>query len=181
MLISDRLQVALAKIQQSLPEMKRDGDNVLSSVTTDLLYDENSTMRAGGLLPQIDFIPVLAEKLQTSPETVVKDFEEIRKHCMYRVICWMILPYVTVVTEPSGVRFSVTGNVLAVKEPRTAWGKYFTQVLPVSLSRLLQPQLISASGERVGANNSFGRYPQFNWQESSEKGSPFHSWYEARR
>lgn len=35
-----------------------------------------------------------------------------------------------VVTEPSGIRFSVTGNVLKLEKPRSVWGKYF-QTLPV--------------------------------------------------
>ncbi|KAH9950492.1 Metalloenzyme, LuxS/M16 peptidase-like protein [Amylocystis lapponica] len=112
----ERLQVTIAKIQQSLPELKRDGDNILSSVSADLLYDESSTSRAGGILPQIEFIPKLAQQLQSSPDEVVKDFEEIRKH----------------MTEPNGVRFSVTGNVLAIKGARSAWGKYFTKSLPAS-------------------------------------------------
>lgn len=35
------------------------------------------------------------------------------------------------VIDPSGVRFSVTGNVLGVKEPRSTWAKYFGSSLPV--------------------------------------------------
>lgn len=35
------------------------------------------------------------------------------------------------VTDPSGVRFSVTGNVLKIGKPRSPWGKYFDSVLTV--------------------------------------------------
>jgi len=35
-------------------------------------------------------------------------------------------------TDPSGVRFSVTGNVLQLKAPRSTWGKYFHDVVPPS-------------------------------------------------
>lgn len=35
------------------------------------------------------------------------------------------------VTDPSGVRFSVTGNVLKIGKPRSTWGKYFDSVLTV--------------------------------------------------
>lgn len=38
--------------------------------------------------------------------------------------------HVTVV-DPSGVRFSVTGNVLKIEKPRSTWGKYFDSVLTV--------------------------------------------------
>ena len=34
--------------------------------------------------------------------------------------------------DPSGVRFSVTGNVLSLEKPRSTWGKYFKDILPVS-------------------------------------------------
>jgi hypothetical protein len=69
----------IAKIQQSLPEMKRDGNNVLGSLWADLIYDDNSTSRFGGIIPQADFIPKLAKQLQASPAEVIADFEEIRK------------------------------------------------------------------------------------------------------
>ncbi|KAJ3514376.1 hypothetical protein NLJ89_g2417 [Agrocybe chaxingu] len=110
----DRLQVSLAKIQQSLPEMKRDGNNVLGSLWAELMYAENSTSRNGGVLPQAEFIPKLVKSLQESPVDVIADFEEIRKH----------------IIDPSGVRFSVTGNVLSLKEPRSTWSKYFLSSLP---------------------------------------------------
>ncbi|KAJ7169964.1 Metalloenzyme, LuxS/M16 peptidase-like protein [Mycena filopes] len=112
----ERLQVTIAKIQQSLPEMKRDGNTVLGSLWADLLYNEASTSRAGGILPQIDFMPKLAKQLQDTPEQVITDLHEIRK-CA---------------TDPSGVRFSVTGNVLKLANPRSTWGKYFESSLPAT-------------------------------------------------
>ena len=36
------------------------------------------------------------------------------------------------VTDPTGVRFSVTGNILGVPKPRDIWNKYFGNALPVS-------------------------------------------------
>ncbi|KAF7436910.1 hypothetical protein PC9H_003744 [Pleurotus ostreatus] len=110
----ERLQVTVAKIQQSLPEMKRDGNTVLVSTWHDLIYDESSTERANGVLRQIQFIPTLAKLLQDSPDEVIADLEEIRKY----------------MTEPSGVRFSVAGNVLALPSPRQTWGKYFGTSFP---------------------------------------------------
>lgn len=60
--------------------MKRDGSNVLSSLCSTLLFAESSTSRAGGVLPQAEFIPTLITRLQESPEEVIADFQEIRKH-----------------------------------------------------------------------------------------------------
>jgi len=131
-----RLQVVLAKIQQSLPEMKRDGSNVLSSLWATLFYAENSTSRSGGVLPQAEFIPKLAKALQDAPNEVIADFEEIRRSCMawpsFLTIVSIIKLHLFTVTEPSGIRFSVTGNVLGIKQPRSIWAKYFASSIPVS-------------------------------------------------
>jgi len=128
----ERLQVTIAKIQQSLPEMKRDGNTVLGSLWADLLYDESSTSRAGGVLPQVDFLPKLSKQLQATPDEVIKDFEEIRKY----------------LTDPSGIRFSVTGNVLKLDKPRSVWGKYFDILPEVALSPVpLSSQTLSTLGK----------------------------------
>ena len=76
----NRLQVVLAKIQQSLPQLKRSGGKVLGSLWDSLIYDDSSTSRAGGVLPQAEFIPKLSKSLQESPSEVIADFEEIRKY-----------------------------------------------------------------------------------------------------
>ncbi|EIN14202.1 hypothetical protein PUNSTDRAFT_49027 [Punctularia strigosozonata HHB-11173 SS5] len=112
----ERLQVAVAKIRQSLPELKRDGNTVLGSVSAAMLYDENSTSRAGGVLTQMEFIPTLSEQLESHTNKVLEAFEQIRSY----------------VTAPAGVRFSVTGNVLGIDNPRSSWQKYFADRLPES-------------------------------------------------
>lgn len=70
----------MAQVQQALPSLKRDGSNVLSAVLAELLYADNSTARAGGVLIQSDFIPTVAEKIHNSPEEVTHLFEDIRKN-----------------------------------------------------------------------------------------------------
>ncbi|KAK0478409.1 Metalloenzyme, LuxS/M16 peptidase-like protein [Armillaria novae-zelandiae] len=128
----ERLQVTVAKIQQSLPELKRDGNTVLGSLWADLLYNESSTSRAGGILPQIDFIPKLVKRLQEEPEKVVAEFEKIREH----------------MTDPSGIRFSVTGDVIKLPQPRSVWPKYFQSVSDVPLAPVpLVSDRLSAVGE----------------------------------
>jgi len=47
------------------------------------------------------------------------------------------------VTEPSGVRFSVSGNVLSLKNPRSTWEKYFKETLQVSSCMLPHPRLVT--------------------------------------
>lgn len=76
-----RLQITVAKIQQSLPEMKRSGNTVLSAIASEQLYDEASTPRAGTVLKQAEFIPGLIQQLQNEPKRVAEEFELIRKTC----------------------------------------------------------------------------------------------------
>ncbi|KIP12417.1 hypothetical protein PHLGIDRAFT_61992 [Phlebiopsis gigantea 11061_1 CR5-6] len=127
-----RLQVTIAKTLQSLPELKRDGNTVLGSVCSELLYDANSTSRFSGVLPQAEFVPKLAQQLQETPAEVVKAFETIRTH----------------VTDPSGVRFAVTGNVLRIEQPRSTWGKYFSKSLTSPLNNVrLSYETLNATGK----------------------------------
>lgn len=131
----------MAKIQQSLPEYKRDGSTVLNSLSTNLIYSEKSTGRASGVLSLVDSIPVLAKKLQDSPEEVIQEFEQIRgfSTCGYAIKCHCTIDRrcFGTVTKPNGFRFSVTGNVLAVNKPRSTWKKYFTlPVRPFSSGRV---------------------------------------------
>jgi hypothetical protein len=46
-----------------------------------MLYDENSTSRAGGVLTQMEVIPTLSEELETQPDKVLEAFEQIRSAC----------------------------------------------------------------------------------------------------
>jgi hypothetical protein len=113
--------------------MKRDGNTVLGSLWADLLYNEASTSRAGGILPQIDVMPKLAKQLADNPEQVIADLQEIRRYGTLQFISPMPSADHVIATDPSGVRFSVTGNVLKLDKPRSTWAKYFDSALPVCL------------------------------------------------
>ena len=74
------MQVILAKAQQTLPESKRDGENVRLCLWSDLMFAENSTARYEGVFQQAELIPRLIQRLRESPQDVLDDFESIRKH-----------------------------------------------------------------------------------------------------
>ena len=63
---------------QSMPELKRDGSNILSSVQCELFYDDISTTRANSILAQAEAIPKLIQRLKDHPDEVQKDFESLR-------------------------------------------------------------------------------------------------------
>ncbi|KAH7100191.1 Metalloenzyme, LuxS/M16 peptidase-like protein [Auriculariales sp. MPI-PUGE-AT-0066] len=113
----DRLRVVVAKIQQGLPEMKRDGRTVASSVFNGLVQTEASNTRATHVEAQLEHIPKIAQRLQDDPESVVRDLETIRKH----------------VTSPEAMRFVVWGNVASVPKPREIWHKTFGKDKDVEL------------------------------------------------
>jgi len=56
------------------------------------------------------------------------------------------------VTDPSGIRFAVTGNVLNLANPRSTWGKYFTSA--IADSELSPVPLASETLSDVGRNIS---------------------------
>lgn len=57
----ERLSITLSKLAQSLPELKRDGSTVMSSLWSDLMYSPTlSTGRAVGLMQQMEWVPKMA-------------------------------------------------------------------------------------------------------------------------
>lgn len=76
----DRLEVTVAKIQQSLPEAKRDGNAVVGALSETMLFSSASSSRAGAVLELMDFIPRLAETLKSSSEEVINNLESLRQH-----------------------------------------------------------------------------------------------------
>jgi len=80
------LSVTAAKLQQALPEAKRDGNSVAGALSESLLYSNASVSRAGSVLEQIEFIPRLVEDLKSNPEKVVKAMDQLRQHCEYSCV-----------------------------------------------------------------------------------------------
>ena len=75
-----RLEVTAAKIQQSLPEAKRNGDTMVNCLSGELVFEPLSTIRATSVLNQVKYIPHLLEKLKTTPDEVVADMLSLRQH-----------------------------------------------------------------------------------------------------
>ena len=63
---------------------------VLVSLWNSLMFDDSSTCRARGALPQAEFIPKLLKSLQESPTDVIADFEEIRNHSTLKLIALLL-------------------------------------------------------------------------------------------
>ncbi|KAF8307697.1 hypothetical protein DL93DRAFT_2064630 [Clavulina sp. PMI_390] len=128
----ERLKVTAAKIQQGLPEMKRDGNTVANALFGEALWTESSASKVAGLMKQIEFNPALVEKLKAEPEAVVADLKKFRSY----------------VTDPANLRIAVTGSITSLPEPRTAFSKHYEPVPSVKLAPVpWQSQSLSELGK----------------------------------
>lgn len=103
----------------------------MQSVSNSLTFDTSkSVSNAGSITTQMDFIPELAKRLQENPEQVIKDMQEFREYgeSFWSHMKLLVLMELVVATNERGVRFSVTGNVLALKRPRSAWKDNFKNI-----------------------------------------------------
>ncbi|PWN49324.1 hypothetical protein IE53DRAFT_388475 [Violaceomyces palustris] len=102
----ERLKVSASKIVQSLPEQKRDGRAISWALSRAMTQDKaKSTNLSNSVLELVQVMPKLVETLNTNPEEVVRDFEEIR----------------SVLMVPENLRVSVAGDVLGLERPKGAW------------------------------------------------------------
>ncbi|PVF99908.1 hypothetical protein CPB86DRAFT_846178 [Serendipita vermifera] len=113
----ERLEVTLAKVQQSLPELKRDGNTIARSVYSDLIFDKSLTTTHGGVVALMDWIPRVSAEVQENVQGVIEKLEEVRK----------------IITEPSAIQFSVTGNVLGLPTPKSSLASNFRAQPPATL------------------------------------------------
>jgi hypothetical protein len=63
--------------------MKRDGNTVVNALYTSTLWTANSASKASGLFKQIEFAPILIDRLKKDPNIVVRDLNELRKYREY--------------------------------------------------------------------------------------------------
>ncbi|KAG8934411.1 hypothetical protein FRC02_010045 [Tulasnella sp. 418] len=133
----DRLEVNIAQIQQDLPEFKRDGWRVSNAVSTGLLFNSTSNRVISTIVSQMEAIPLLAKELQENSKAIIKDFQTIRD----------------LITKPTGVRFLVAGNVLAIPQPRRPWSIFdrlsTTRLEPPPFSRDYLTELGKAPSKKA--------------------------------
>lgn len=72
--------MAVAKLQQSLPETKREGQKVQTSVLSSMINTASSNALAAHIETLLEYIPALAQRLQDEPDAVVAELETIRQY-----------------------------------------------------------------------------------------------------
>jgi Zn-dependent M16 (insulinase) family peptidase len=123
----DRLGVTIAKLQQSLPQYKRDGNGVAGAVSTDLTFDESCTARCATVTGMMEWVPRISKELKESPKEVVRKMKKIQAISTFFLVfltCLSMVLILVIVTDPSSFRFSVTGNVLDTSKPKADWENF---------------------------------------------------------
>jgi Zn-dependent M16 (insulinase) family peptidase len=76
--VEDRLEVTIAKLQQSLPQYKRDGNGVAGAVSTDLTFDVSCTARYSTVTGMMEWVPRISKELKESPKEVVRKMKKVQ-------------------------------------------------------------------------------------------------------
>lgn len=92
----DRLGVTIAKMQQSLPQYKRDGNGVAEAVSSDLTYDASCTARCGTVTGMMEWVPRISKELKENPKEIVRRMKKVQAISMFFVVvptCFVVGAY----------------------------------------------------------------------------------------
>jgi len=103
----DRLKATLAKILADVPEEKRDGSSMLSSIRCMLHFSRSSSLRAQDTLVKALYLRRISALLKRDPAAVIAKLESIR----------------TALTSSSNIRLFIATNLLnsALSHPVSSW------------------------------------------------------------
>ena len=141
---------------QCLPQLKRDGMEVMNAFALELLYNESSSMRASSMLSLMKTVPEIMRRLTEEPESVRKDFEELKGHCtsLFLYYCCCCCYYFSCVlarianecsfkvTRPGAMRIGVSGNILKIPNPGRVLAQSFKHV-PVCCFSVVVRRIVS--------------------------------------
>ncbi|KAL7748791.1 hypothetical protein RI367_005704 [Sorochytrium milnesiophthora] len=111
----ERLVIAAKKLLSDVPRQKRDGSTIASLKMRSILLNSDSNYSATNLVNQTKFLQDVLARLQSSPQSVVKDLEEFR----------------AIVTKPEHMRVHVYGAVRRIDD---AVENVVDKLTPVKLS-----------------------------------------------
>ncbi|CDS09692.1 hypothetical protein LRAMOSA02369 [Lichtheimia ramosa] len=134
---AERLKIVAYQILNDIPQAKRDGHSMTNAVLRALQMDANKSVNAArNVLYQANFLQGIVQKLDTDPESVIKDLNTFRE-----ALC-----------RPENIRIHVTGNILKLEAPRSSFAKMSVckspkqPLVPVTLAQ----QVLSPAGLEPG-------------------------------
>ncbi|KAI7848898.1 Metalloenzyme, LuxS/M16 peptidase-like protein [Circinella umbellata] len=134
----ERLKIVAYQILNDIPQAKRDGHSMTNAAMRALQYDSTKSANAArNVLFQANFLQDVLQKLDTDPDSVIRDLTIYRE-----ALC-----------HPDNMRIHVTGNILKLNKPRTAFESICSrmnhssqELTPVTLAQ----DVLSPSGKEPG-------------------------------
>ncbi|KAI9473757.1 MAG: Metalloenzyme, LuxS/M16 peptidase-like protein [Benjaminiella poitrasii] len=122
---TERLKIVASQILNDIPQAKRDGHDMANAALRALQIDpKKSVFGAHNILFQDAFLQDVVKRLEEDPTSVLKDLNEYRSK-----LC-----------APENIRIHVTGDILGIKNPRTAFKNFAKiengkQIAPVIIAK----------------------------------------------
>ncbi|RCI02438.1 hypothetical protein CU098_009467, partial [Rhizopus stolonifer] len=140
-LTPERLKIVASQILNDIPQAKRDGHDMGNATMRALQVDpKKSVNSARNILFQNNFLQDVVKRLEENPNSVLEELNEFR----------------TTLCSPKNIRIHVTGDILSLKTPRTAFKSFappnstYEPLASVTLSQ----QVLYPAGMEPG-NNGF--------------------------
>ncbi|KAK4519276.1 uncharacterized protein ATC70_009508 [Mucor velutinosus] len=127
---AERLKIVAAQILNDIPQAKRDGHDMGNATMRALQVDPKKSVDAArNILFQNSFLQEIVKRLEDDPTSVIEELNEFRSH-----LC-----------SPENIRIHVTGDILNLKTPRTAFKAFaptnsIKPLAPITLAKqVLKP------------------------------------------
>ncbi|GES88292.1 metalloenzyme, LuxS/M16 peptidase-like protein [Rhizophagus clarus] len=144
---AERLKIVASKLLNEIPEAKRDGDDMASTVMQLINFDEKlSNTYLSSTLYQEKFLPNVIKQLNgDKANQVIQRFYQFRE----------------LLTKPENSRIHVSGNILKLANPKNAWAEHFKTIeAPKSLTPVpLSQQFLTEFGRNPGNQGFIVKLP----------------------
>ncbi|GAA5796832.1 hypothetical protein HPULCUR_002210 [Helicostylum pulchrum] len=132
----ERLKIVASQILNDIPQAKRDGHDMGNATMRALQYDPKKSVHAArNLLFQNVFLTDVVKRLEESPESVLAELNQYRS-----ALC-----------SPNNIRIHVTGDILSLPKPRTAFKDFSPTKVAGELSPItLSKQVLCQAGLEPG-------------------------------
>lgn len=118
----ERVLVALRKLIQSLPELKRSGSYMLRYLANKHMYSERSSIKSSEIIDHEEYLKNLLNEIEAGDfETTEKNLEEIRNKLF----------------DSSNMRLVIFGDINKLEKPLSSWEK-FNSVLSSKANKITE-------------------------------------------
>ncbi|GAA5972730.1 hypothetical protein JCM11641_002994 [Rhodosporidiobolus odoratus] len=116
----DRLRHLVNTSLQNLPDEKEDGAGLAQSAVDSMIFGTGSYNAPTNVISRAKLYPTLRQRLQKDPQGIIKELEAMRSSML----------------DPRALRLKVTGDVLSLKKPVSAWLDHFERIPPFPAQQL---------------------------------------------